>query len=57
MIIYDFHIDSLDSEHFKTSEKMLNLIQKFWKFSKNYGDFIATPLNRREKGLQVHRQK
>lgn len=57
MIIYDFHIDTLDSDHFQTSDKMLTLLKKFWNFSKNYGDYIATPPHRREKWLQVHRQK
>ena len=57
MIIYGFHIDGPDAEPVQTSEKMLNLIRTFWKFSSDYGNFIATPPQHREKWLQVRRQK
>ncbi|MDY7024125.1 MAG: hypothetical protein SWJ54_22710 [Cyanobacteriota bacterium] len=49
MIIYNFHINTLKSEQVNTFKKTIRLIQKFWKFSNAYGNFIATPLKHRNK--------
>lgn len=49
MLIYDFQLNTQDSNSISPLKKMLHLIEKFWKFSKNYGEFIATPLQYRHR--------
>ncbi|WP_161809805.1 hypothetical protein [Lyngbya aestuarii] len=49
MLIYDFHLDTLNSKHLNSFNHTLNLIKKFWKFSNYYGNFIATSPDHRQK--------
>ncbi len=48
MLIYDVQLNTQDSKSIPPLKKIFYLIEKFWKFSKNYGDFIATPLQYRQ---------
>lgn len=57
MLIYDLKTNTLDSKPLQNLQILLNLVHQFWKFSKNYGDLIATPLQYREKWNKTPNRK